>query len=99
MQRMSSDQKGAVDDESNSYVTSVQFVGKGQVALVAVQPVNGNQSEETYAYLDKESCQSLLFKSTVKKGLGLKVDKTGKMAISVYHMTKEIHCSKDCFGI
>ena len=38
--------------KSNSNVKSEQFVGTGEVDLVAVQSVNENQSVKTYAYLD-----------------------------------------------
>ena len=85
-------------NKSNSNVKPVQFVGTGQVAFVAVQLINGNQSVKTYAYLDNGSCQSLLLKSTAKE-LGLNLEKTGKMPLSVYHTTKEIDSSKVCFDI
>ena len=85
-------------NKSNSNVKPVQLVGTGQVAFVAVQLINGNQSAKTYTYLDKVSCQSLLLKSTAKE-LGLNLEKTGKMPISGYHTTKEIDCSKVCFDI
>ena len=85
-------------NKSNSNVKPVQFVGTCQVAFVAVQLIDGNQSVKTYAYLDNGSCQSLLLKSTAKE-LGLNLEKTGRMPLSGYHKTKEIGCSNVCFYI
>ena len=85
-------------NKSNSNVKPVQFVGTCQLAFVAVQLINGNQSMKPYASLDNGSCQSLLLKPTAKK-LGLNLEKTGKMPISGYHATKEIGCSKVCLDI
>ena len=88
--------------KSNSKVKPEQFVGAGQVAFVAVQLLNGNQSVKTYAYLDNgshlDNGQNLLLKSTSEE-LILILEKTGKMPISGYHTTKEIDCSKVCFDI
>ena len=61
-------------NKSNSKVKSVQIVGAAQVAFVAVQLINENQSVKTDAYQENGSCQSLLLKSKAKE-LGLKVKK------------------------
>ena len=55
-------------------------------------------SLKTHAYIDNGSCQCLILKSTTNE-LGLKLEKTGKVPISGYHMTKEFDCSRTCFYI
>ena len=72
-------------------VKAVHLQGPGQVAVVPVQVKNGEKTLNTYAYLDKGSCQSLLLKSAASE-LNIDTEFVGKMP-SGYHMTKEINCA------
>ena len=56
-----------------------------------MQLKNGEKTLSTYSYLDNGSCLSLLLKSAASE-LNIDMKVIGKMAISGYHMTKEIDC-------
>ena len=77
-------------NKSNSNVKPVQFVETGQVAFVAVQLINGNQSVKTYAYLDNGSCQSLLLKSTALHRPEKLLSENDKRAIEILESTTKI---------
>ena len=76
-----------------SAVKSVQLHGTGQVALVPVEISNGVKTLDTYAYLDKRSCQSLLHTSAASE-LELDTNTVAKMPINGYHTIREIDCSQ-----
>ena len=62
-----------------SNVKTLNLKGTGQVL-------------DTYAYLDNDSCQSLLLRSAATN-LNLNMNTIGKMPISDYHLTTEIDCA------
>ena len=70
-------------------VKAVHLQGIGQVAVVPLQLKNGEKTLNTYAYLNKGSCQRLLLKSAASE-LNIDMKVIGKMPISGYYMTKEI---------
>ena len=76
----------------SSTVKSVQLHGTGHVAFLLVQLSNGEETFESYAYLDNGSCQSLLLQSAALN-LGIDINIFGKMPLSGYHTAKIIACS------
>ena len=72
-------------------VKSVQLHGTGQGALVLVELSNGVKTIDTYAYLDKGICRSLLLTSAASV---LEIDIVAKMPISGCHTTREKNFSQ-----
>ena len=74
-----------------STVKSVQLHDTGQNAFPPVQLSNGEKTFETYAYLDNESCESLLLQSAAVN-LGIDMKTFGKFPIGGYLTAEEVDC-------